>query len=1060
MIPTPSRDFECVLLDSVTSTMDVAKKLNEHIGAHSTLFTVVARKQWRGRGRGGSSWDQAGVSAPQGNEQPVTTPLDEAKSYTSLAEALHFEHDFLPLTVVVPAERIKIPFEWVSIATGCALVDAIFSFRSFFETLFSDFKFPTRREEVIRLKWPNDVVCLDELEGPKKIAGVLCESQLSGSKFQNFFIGIGLNFFDDPQLEHSTSLIKALLSDDSSQKTALRKMQKQIERNELRSVLLKRFAQCFENELAEYLCVPRLASQLQALAISRSVPLGTLLSVNKGTQFGPFAGLSENGGLLLSNFSEPIVAGDVGFAPTSKRGEAKAANREKVKDSTKVEDKQEKTFVLSLDLGNTRLHWALCEGGGALLQNGDIAYKQMSDEKELLASLRPLLVTLKDACATEVLVPLISVCSRAQKETALEVVERFFTRMLPSLRLYKTELTSRDLMQFSNLKYDAKELGADRALRFLYAAETSASLGAAVAVLSFGTATTVEVVGSDGAILQSAILAGLQMELDALSEKTAKLPHITVEEQALPPPDVWSTKDSLQKGAELTAVGIVTSVALAHRPGLVVLSGGNATAVHNYLHGQKLDALKSIQLKVERTLETTTLASIGYRLMEAKKHQATTSERRSFTPRLATRAPGADFAVRAQDEASAPNPSTSIDKKLSSPEVAPWLLKTMLKARFQRQMAGRKAPTPEEFRRIGGRLENVDIGMRFDRYLAKHYPFLTRNLWRERIFSGEVMVEHNSPKLASERSAARFTRVKHTYRLQPFDQIWLFHPPELEPESVNECEVIYDNGDVVAFSKPGNLVVHATGMYVRNTFISQAHKMGYSDCAPVHRIDRETSGLLLCARKTSTRSRLGVAFKESQMQKMYLAICKGSREVPRYFRIDEPIGEAVHSRIRLKLWVGTPGALYATTDVAKLATLGEHSLFACMPRTGRTNQIRIHLMACGYWIVGDKMYHPNEDVFIDFYENGLTSWALEQLAFPRHLLHNAGIALPTEFGATDPIVCPVTKDLLEYAPASELLRAAGISLEAKQQSEDLSKLFAELAAYDFENAERVTPMMQ
>ena len=66
-------------------------------------------------------------------------------------------------------------------------------------------------------------------------------------------------------------------------------------------------------------------------------------------------------------------------------------------------------------------------------------------------------------------------------------------------------------------------------------------------------------------------------------------------------------------------------------------------------------------------------------------------------------------------------------------------------------------------------------------------------------------------------------------------------------------------------------------------------------------------------------------------------------------------------------------------------------MFACLPQTGRTNQSTIHLAAIGHWILGDKMYHNNEQVFIHFYENGNSDWVHEQTLFPRHWLPNAGI---------------------------------------------------------------------
>ena len=292
---------------------------------------------------------------------------------------------------------------------------------------------------------------------------------------------------------------------------------------------------------------------------------------------------------------------------------------------------------------------------------------------------------------------------------------------------------------------------------------------------------------------------------------------------------------------------------------------------------------------------------------------------------------------------------------------------------------------------MGKRLENIE-GLRIDGYMAKKFPFQNRDTWFQRITRGEVLVEHNSPKDRLPLDFSKLRLVKPTYKLKNFDQIWSFHPHEYEPDVIEKIEIVHDDGDICVFSKPPNMVIHAAGLYQKNTFIHIASKMGYAECAPVHRIDRETSGLLVSARTTRLRRKISDAFKEGNIEKMYLAVTKGERILPEKFRVTLPIGQTSHSRsqIRLKLWIDTEEAQEAETWFAKLATFEDYTLFACLPQTGRTNQIRIHLAAVGHWIVGDKMYHKDENVFIEFYEKGFTPWVHEQTLFPRHMLHNTG----------------------------------------------------------------------
>lgn len=1057
MLVRPKSDFATYLFPKLTSTMDAAKKIASTLSPFQEILFVTTREQTAGRGRGGSEWTQPGVERSTGQ-----FTLDEAQFYSDFAEALRTEQDCLPFTLVVPGNRLKIPASWVSIATGCALFDAVKEVAGFARSTFADVPFPTHDiDSNIKLKWPNDLV-FEENGLLKKIAGTLCESQFQGTECDFFYIGIGFNFFEAPEnVPNAASFLDWLAPQGTLNKNAQKKLTKILNDRALKNVLLTRFASVLQRELQEYLCVERTAEQLRMLFLERTFPKGTLLSVKKGAMSGLFKGLTLDGAFLLDGHPHPITSADISLPlKTLNSSQTKTKKKQSELKTVQIEDsaskprpaQEELEVGLALDLGNSRVHWAFGDTKGALFF-GHLNYTEVENEATLLQNMRPLLTFLKENRVLKLYIPCTAVCSRSQKELVYSHLDRFFQRMLPELKRYKTELTAKDLASLAKLNYNPTELGADRALRFLFAKKKAQESGNPVAVFSFGTATTVEAVSKEGDIIESQILPGLQMGLDALSEKTALLPKLEYRPETETPAQ-WNTNSSLLRGATFFAESLVAEIVRRLHIPKVYLSGGNAKRVSEALQEKGKDAPDVV---VEENLETETLLAIGLRFLLAQNAtvhhgSAKLSTSKSFVPQQMTASPKPT--LRAMDENKR---SSESDEEGSTPQanVAPWLLKTMLKARFQRSLQNIKQPTREDFRRIGGRLENVDIGVRLDRYLAKHYPFLSRDLWRARIFSNEVMIQHNSPKIPEE-PFPKISNVKHTYRVQSYDQIWIFHPPELEPDSVNECDVLYDDGDVVAFSKPGNLVVHATGMYMRNTFINLAQRMGYGDSAPVHRIDRETSGLLLCARKSSTRNNLALAFRHSEMRKMYFAITRGTRPLPSLFRANLPIGDASDSRIRLKMWVNTVDALPSITDFAHLSSVDDFHLLACFPRTGRTNQIRIHLCALGHWIVGDKMYHPNEDVFIDFFENGLTDWVSKQLLFPRHLLHNAAIEIPESASPTaGAIVAPLTSDIFEFQYTKSLLEAAGMSGNQQQMSEAFLNLFLRYKDHDFSEEEHL-----
>lgn len=320
-----------------------------------------------------------------------------------------------------------------------------------------------------------------------------------------------------------------------------------------------------------------------------------------------------------------------------------------------------------------------------------------------------------------------------------------------------------------------------------------------------------------------------------------------------------------------------------------------------------------------------------------------------------------------------------------------------------------------DFLKIGSRIEHAHECVRIDSFLAKKFPFLSRMKWQKRIENGEIRVVSHENKIKKP--------LKITYHLKKYDQIWYYQPTsskEKELQNHGSIEVIYDNGDLCVFSKPPHMVVHPVGIYGKNNFLTHINNMGYGDCSPVHRIDRETSGILVCARKSETRKEISQLFRENKIQKFYLAITKGNTVVPERFVVSSPIGTPEKSAIRLKLWVNGNDAIPALTEFHLLAKKDDHHLFACFPKTGRTNQIRIHLASVGQWIVGDKMYHSDENVFLEFYEKGYTDWVHENVLYSRHLLHNAGIYIP---GFTDDfVISKIPEDMLNYPPAMQLFK--------------------------------------
>jgi len=180
----------------------------------------------------------------------------------------------------------------------------------------------------------------------------------------------------------------------------------------------------------------------------------------------------------------------------------------------------------------------------------------------------------------------------------------------------------------------------------------------------------------------------------------------------------------------------------------------------------------------------------------------------------------------------------------------------------------------------------------------------------------------------------------------------------------------------------------------------------------VNRLVRETSGLVLIAKNREAARRFGKAMERQQIKKEYLAIVHGWPEWETTI-VDAPLarqGEFGASAIWLKQAIHERGAFAQTEFRAESRFVRENeerearfSIVRAIPRTGRTHQIRVHLTHLGHSIVGDKIYGPNEELYLQFIETGWTDSLARHLLLPRHALHSARIYIQDEFDWQSPL---------------------------------------------------------
>lgn len=229
-----------------------------------------------------------------------------------------------------------------------------------------------------------------------------------------------------------------------------------------------------------------------------------------------------------------------------------------------------------------------------------------------------------------------------------------------------------------------------------------------------------------------------------------------------------------------------------------------------------------------------------------------------------------------------------------------------------------------------------------------------------------------------------------------------------------DLTILYEDADVVAVVKPAGVMTHADGVHEKETVAdwfasrypdskdvgeTQRLKDGTEIKRPgiVHRLDVDTSGVLVLAKNPEAHAFLKAAFHDREAKKTYLAFTYG---VPKARKgvIDFPIGR---SRKDFRLRSAQPKAKGTLRDAITryevISDIGTHSLMRVMPETGRTHQIRVHLKAIFHPVVGDPLYAPNHAADLGFTRLGLHAYALD---------------IPLPSGSRKEITAPVPVELV------------------------------------------------
>jgi len=241
-------------------------------------------------------------------------------------------------------------------------------------------------------------------------------------------------------------------------------------------------------------------------------------------------------------------------------------------------------------------------------------------------------------------------------------------------------------------------------------------------------------------------------------------------------------------------------------------------------------------------------------------------------------------------------------------------------------------------------------GPRIDRYIAQAVPALSRSFVQKLLDKGWVTVGGQTPKAS--------------YKVMAGDLILVRVPPTEPAEVCAEAiplAIVYEDADIVVVDKPAGMVVHPAHGHSSGTLVNAllAHCPDLAGIGGefrpgiVHRLDKDTSGLMVVAKNDAAHRHLQEQFRQRQVHKTYLALTEGVLPAA-HGVIDAPIGRDHKHRQRMAVLLR--GGREARTEYHVQEYFSEHTLVEAEPVTGRTHQIRIHFAFIGHPIAGDRVY--------------------------------------------------------------------------------------------------------
>ena len=291
-------------------------------------------------------------------------------------------------------------------------------------------------------------------------------------------------------------------------------------------------------------------------------------------------------------------------------------------------------------------------------------------------------------------------------------------------------------------------------------------------------------------------------------------------------------------------------------------------------------------------------------------------------------------------------------------------------------------------------------------YLCARFPYKDRAAWMEEIKAGHLTVNDKQPN--PKERLGKGAKVSYTSQRN-------------EPTVNREIPTLWEDEHLLVVNKPAPLPVHSDGVFITNTLINILRERTKNpELGLGHRLDRETSGVLVLAKTRPLVAKVMAAFDDTSLEKWYLAVARGHADFTEKM-VRGGMGKAIDSYIDLRQKMfpsGTAGTKDSITRFMVREQLKDYVLLACNPLTGRTNQIRVHLEELGLPLAGDKLYGRTDDQYMEFVAHvkaGGDQGMVGKIEHPRHLLHAWKLSLRHPVtGERMTWEAPMPKDMEEF----------------------------------------------